>query len=53
MKSAMMWQLSLPYSHSLVRPLFQHLLIAEMMLEQISMPEGFGVDDKVHFDIRV
>ena len=25
MKCAMMWLLSLPYSHSLVRPLFQHL----------------------------
>ena len=41
----------LPYSHSpvIMRPLFWHLLIAEMMLGQISMSEAFGVEDRVHF----
>ena len=45
----MMWLLSPPYSHSLARPLFWHLLIAWMMLGQIPMLEAFGVDDRVHF----
>ena len=40
MKCAIIWLLSLPYSHSLARLFFQHLLIAEMMLGQISMPES-------------
>ena len=35
--------------HSLARPLFRHLLITGMILGQISMLEGFGVDDRVHF----
>ena len=38
-----------PFSHSLARSLFLHLLIAGMMLGQISMPETFGVDNRLHF----
>ena len=41
MKCVIMWLLSLHYSHSLVRLSFLHLLIAEMMLRKIFIPEIF------------